>query len=222
MDTLSNMTKEQTILTREQRAEILARCLNNRRLAERCYYSANLLQLGPDDVLNHLGVKMYEGLFYFRFIDRYHNTKEPMELAYQLALATGHNELSSLIRAKLKRANLNWNGPLEELRSTDMTTLNVTEMTDLMATTAVAVAGGQDRAALLLRASVYDWERHRDHRGLTEPQHELMTGLGVKRRSQVAKLLEDFYQRVRRAIETPRQLLTKEEGVWRARANNIR
>ena len=211
------------VLSREVRAAILKRCLNNWLLVKRCYKYQRLLDQPVADLLDELGIKIYQSLFYYRFTNRLKLPNLPAEeQAYKMAITAGHNHLTSLVRTALKKGHMNavpldwfhehqsagrWSG----LRG-ETTAETVTAMTDLLAAVATEFVGAE-RAGLLVRATVYDWQ---GHCRLSVTQVEIMRGLGKRNRLQMRRLLDEYHAKVRAQLEPTPQLYLREEGVWRA------
>lgn len=211
-----------TVLTRDERATILHRCLTNWLLVKRCYRYRVLLDLPVQDLLDELGVKIYQGLFYYRFKARLTVPDvAPEEQAYKLAITVGHNALTSMVRDALKKGHINlqpidfyaqdkaagrWAG-----LSGDGSAVAASHVIDLMVATATAMAG--DHASQLLRALVYDWS---PGGRLTVQQAEIMRALACHNRLRVRRLLDLFRDRVRSQLDPTAPVVTKSEGVWRA------
>lgn len=216
-----------TILTRAERAAILQRCLNNWLLIKRCYRYLPLLNTTIEDLLDDLGVKAYESLFYYRFKARLTAPGvPPKEQAYKLALTTAHNALTSLVRDAIKRGRINahpldWHaenqggGAWAGLRGPSSATA-ITTVLDLMATVATELVGG--RAGDLLRATVYDWA---SGRRLTPAQRNIMAALGCHNPLRVRRLIDHFHTQIRVQLTPETVPLTRNDGVWRATAQII-
>lgn len=205
------------LLTREQRATVLQRCLHNRILLYRCYRYHKLLSMDHADLVEELAVHMYKGLFYFRHSSRYANgPDDPMTQAYKLAVTTGHNKLTSMVRTALKRGHFSVQDiDVTTLVSREMTNASLKEVMGTLATVATTLVGEQ-RAGALIQATVYDWDRHRGQAMLVA-QQKIIKALGLRQRKDVAKLLEQFYQATRKQLGSTDQVpLRRLNGVWRA------
>ena len=206
-----------TLLTRAERADVLQRCLKNRLLVHRCYRCHRLLDTSPEDLLEDLAVKMYTELFKFRFINQYTDGPvDPLQRAFKLALTTGHNALTSMIRTALKRERfVQQDIDLTTIKSNAISNTNVKEVLEVMATVATTMVG-EANAGTLVRATLYDWERHRG-KALTHAQLQLLKSLGLRDRRAAAQLIEKFHALVREQFPVQSQAdLRKVNGVWQA------
>ena len=213
------------VLSREVRAAILQRCLTNWVLIKRCYKYQRLLDQPVADLLDELGVKIYQALFYYRFTHRLKDKHvSPEEQAYKIAMQVGIYHLGDMVRAAMRQNHLatvplDWfandrgnGGRWASLRDTTASSDAVTEITNLIGAVATEFVGA-DKAGLLVRASLYDWQ---GHCRLSITQVEIMRGLGKRNRLQIRRLLDEYHAKVRAQLEPTPQLYLREEGVWRA------
>lgn len=206
------MTDVTDVLTRADRAIVLERCLKNRLLIKRCYRYHQLLNTSVEDLLNELGIHIYEGLFYFRFKHRLKFPEiSPLEQAYKLALTTGHNYLGCLVRARVKKGLVSTESISPKAASHRLDDLAALQVTKVMVSVAAELVG-TPLAAALLRATLYDWQSHGQ---LSAAQQQLLKALKRPTRHQVTLLLDQYRSLILAQLEPAQLPIEKVDGVWR-------
>jgi hypothetical protein len=207
------------VLNRETRGAILERCLTNWALIKRCYKYEKLLDQPISDLLDEVGVKIYQSLFYYRFTRRLKGTLPPEEQAFKIAMEVGLNHLGDLVRAASRQRHTTVSihaGPWANTPSSAVYDHSMLQITTVLTMVAGHVVGAE-QASFLVRATVYDWQNHTQ---LTPAQLEIMKGLGKRNRLQMRRLLDKYREEVRAELEPMPQLYQRVEGVWRAAPHN--